>query len=132
MNPIYYVAQDATKRKVVLRDFDKDLLKLLSENGVEFYAYDSPDSCQKVEWYEVEEPKPQPLPDIIIPIISHDTFKAMIEPMISAIGELETTQAVQPVATLSSLSSKPRSSTPLRDELMDIYNSIVANFDKEQ
>lgn len=61
-----------------------------------------------------------------IPIISHETFKKMIEPMIEAIGDLESDQPVS-VITASKSNQKRES---LYENLRSIYDGIVARFDE--
>ena len=84
----------------VLTDFNKEMIKALHENGCIFIGVKRSGERVIIPWDEVEEPCPEA--EILkIPIITHQVFTLVMEPIVEAIAELESSQVKSPIATLS-------------------------------
>lgn len=125
---LYYGFDKTLKSKFFITNFDKDAIKRMHDNGIEFYAIYDDKTEGKVSWEDVKKPGVLKDEVVKIPVISHNTFMMMMEPMIEAIGVLESGQSAQPIATLSTTSGRRSPSTPMHDSLLEIYNGIVDKF----
>lgn len=90
-----------------LTTFNQEVLKAMHEAGIEFMGITFDGEQVAVPWDEITPPD-RSGDTIRIPVISHEVFMMVMEPIVDAIADLESDQVKSPIATLA---AKPLANT---------------------
>lgn len=107
-----------------LGNYREEYLKNAHDNGLVFIAVGENGERWMVPWDEVKDPQPEAY-SYKIPIISHKLFMDVLEPIVEAIENLESTQKGTPIATLSAKNEKAVS------KVRAAYDAAVELFKKD-
>lgn len=123
---MFYVMRDPVHNvEMTVNGISEGRLRELAEAGMEFYEADEEHLIRKVSWDEVKETNPQP--DVIrIPIVTHQAFMQVMDPLIDALGALE--NHIQPVAVLSASTDSHGLFSAVKSAYSDVTDTFKRDF----